>query len=64
MALAVRQPPPPLQGPLIEPQRRDFTTEPTPGALQVGDFPLEYYDDGYPKLPESLDRRKQRSVAA
>src|SRR6476620_10102085 len=24
---------------------------PTPGALQGDDYPLEYYDNGYPKLP-------------
>ena len=29
---------------------------PTPGALQGDDHPLEYYDDGYPKLPACLDR--------
>jgi hypothetical protein len=34
--------------------------------LNGDDFPLEYYDDGYPKLPVYLDRRKpkQDSVAA
>jgi len=30
---------------------------PTPGALQGDDYPLEYYHDGYPKLPACLDRR-------
>src|SRR5262245_55974643 len=30
----------------------------TPGALQGDDYPLEYYEDGYPKLPACLDRRK------
>jgi hypothetical protein len=30
----------------------------TPGALQ-GDYPLEYYEDGYPKLPACLDRRRK-----
>jgi hypothetical protein len=29
----------------------------TPGAIQ-GDYPLEYYADGLPKLPACLDRRK------
>ena len=29
----------------------------TPGAIQGDDYPLEYYEDGYPKLPECLDRR-------
>ena len=28
---------------------------PTPGALQGDDYPLEYYEDGYPKLPVCLD---------
>ena len=31
---------------------------PTPGALQGDDYPLEYHDDGYPKIPACLDRRK------
>ena len=30
---------------------------PTPGALQKDDYQLEYYDDGYPKLPACLERR-------
>ena len=30
---------------------------PTPGALQGDDYELEYYDDGYPRLPACLDRR-------
>ena len=29
----------------------------TPGALP-GNYPLEYYPDGYPKLPACLDRRR------
>jgi hypothetical protein len=33
-------------------------------TLKGDDFPLEYYDDGFPKLPECLDRRKRKSVAA
>jgi hypothetical protein len=36
---------------------------PTPGALQGDDYPLEYYEDGYPKLPACLDRRPKASVA-
>ena len=31
---------------------------PTPGALQGDDYQLEYYEDGYPKLPACLDRRR------
>ena len=30
---------------------------PTPWALQGDDYQLEYYDDGYPRLPACLDRR-------
>ena len=33
---------------------------PTPGALQGDDYPLEYYEEGYPKLPACLDRRVSR----
>ena len=36
---------------------RDEQHGPTPGALQGDDYPLEYYGDGYPKLPACLDRR-------
>ena len=36
---------------------RDFHHGPTPEALQGDDYPLEYYEDGYPKLPACLDRR-------
>jgi hypothetical protein len=37
----------------------------TPGALQGDDYPLDYYKDGYPKLPDCLRRRKPRlDVAA
>ena len=28
------------------------------GPLQGDEYPLEYYPDGYPKLPSCLDRRK------
>jgi hypothetical protein len=35
----------------------------TPGALQ-GDYPLEYYADGQPKLPACLDRRKPKLAEA
>jgi hypothetical protein len=31
----------------------------TPGATR-GDYPLEYYDDGFPKLPACLDRRQSK----
>jgi hypothetical protein len=29
---------------------------PTAGALQGDDYPLEYYEDGYPKLPACVER--------
>ena len=31
--------------------------------LQGDDYPLEYYEDGYPKLPACLDRRAARQRA-
>jgi hypothetical protein len=37
---------------------------PTPGALQGDDVQLEYYEDGYPKLQEFLDRRRKLAEAA
>ncbi len=37
---------------------RDEQRGPTPGALQGNDYQLEYYEDGYPKLPACLDRRR------
>jgi hypothetical protein len=33
----------------------------TPGALP-GNYPLEYYDDGHPKLPECLNRRPKPAL--
>jgi hypothetical protein len=36
---------------------------PTLGALQGDDYPLEYYVDGYPKLPACLDRRPGPALA-
>jgi hypothetical protein len=36
---------------------------PTPGALQGDDCALEYYEDGYPKLPACLDRRALPAMA-
>ena len=29
-----------------------------PGVLEGDDYQLDYYEDGYPKLPACLDRRK------
>jgi len=43
---------------------RDKHVWPTPGALQGDDYPLEYHEDGYPKLPACLDRlRKSEPLA-
>jgi hypothetical protein len=36
---------------------------PTPGALQGDAYPLEYYGDGYPKLPACLDCRTRPAMA-
>ena len=36
----------------------------TPGALQGDDYPLEYYEDGYPKMPACLDRRPVKLAEA
>lgn len=41
---------------------RDFHHGPTPGALQGDDYPIEYYPDGYPKLPPCLDRGRKSST--
>ena len=35
----------------------------TTGALRGDDYPLEYYEDGYPKLPACLDRRRKLVLA-
>ena len=32
---------------------------PTPGALQGDDYPLEFYQNGFPKLPECLRRTRE-----
>ena len=37
---------------------RDLAVEIPPGALHGDDVELEYYEDGYPKLPACLDRRR------
>ena len=36
--------------------RDEHPNGPTPGALQGDDYQLEYYADGYPKLPDCLRR--------
>ena len=38
---------------------REAVTGPS-AALQGDEYPLEYYEDGYPKLPVCLDRRPER----
>jgi hypothetical protein len=50
----------PATGTLPSHRSTDLQAGPTPGALQGDDYPLEYYPDGYPKLPACLDRRAQR----
>jgi hypothetical protein len=36
----------------------------TPGALHGDDAQLEYYEDGYPKVPACLDRRRVKLAEA
>ena len=50
-------------GPTMVWPERDFHAGPTPGALQGDDVELEYYEDGYPKLPACLDRRPKPRLA-
>src|SRR5262245_11583737 len=50
-------------GPTMVWPERDDKPWPTPGALQGDDYPLEYYEDGYPKLPACLDRRPKPVLA-
>lgn len=51
--------------PRIVPVVDDASAGPTAGALQGDDYPLDYYDDGFPKLPDCLRRREPRlDVAA
>ncbi len=50
-------------GPTMIWPERDTQPWPTPGALQGDDYPLEYYEDGYPKLPACLDRRPKPLLA-
>ena len=47
---------------MIWPEKHDHHG-PTPGALQGDDYPLEYYEDGFPKLPACLDRRPKPALA-
>jgi hypothetical protein len=44
-------------GPTMVWTERDDKSWPTPTALQGDDYRLEYYEDGYPKLPACLNRR-------
>ena len=37
--------------------------ERVPGVLQDDNYPLEYYENGYPKLPVCLDRRSLPAMA-
>ena len=49
--------------PPAAPPGRDFQLGPTPGALQGDDYPLEFYKDGYPKLPACLNRRVSKGLS-
>ena len=51
MSLANQPPTHTFRGENLDEQRG-----PTPGALQGDDAALDYYEDGYPKLPACLDR--------
>ena len=51
-------------GPTMIWPERDTQPWPTPGALQGDDYQLEYYEDGYPKLPACLDRRRKSEPLA
>ena len=42
---------------------RAFTDQTSRKLLQGDDYPLEYYEDGYPKLPACLDRRPRPTFA-
>lgn len=42
---------------VVWPTTYDLPAGPTPGALQGDHYPLEYCEDGFPKLPACLDRR-------
>jgi hypothetical protein len=53
-----------FDGPTMVWPERDFHAGPTPGALQGDDVTLEYYADGYPKLPACLDRRPKAEPMA
>jgi hypothetical protein len=51
-------------GPTIVWPERDFHPGPIPGALFGDDVQPEYYEDGYPKLPACLDRRRKPELLA
>jgi hypothetical protein len=40
-----------------------FLSSTTLEAIQGDDYPLEYYEDGYPELPARLDRRHKPTLA-
>ena len=43
---------------------KDDPRETPPGTLEGDDYQLEYYEDGYPKLPACLDRRRKPASLA
>ena len=54
--------PPALAPPQPAPRASSYGFgKPGDPPLQGDDYPLEYYEDGFPKLPACLDRRATRS---
>ena len=43
----------------VQPLLASPPDEPVPQPLQDDDYPLEYYEDSYPKLPACLDRSRK-----
>jgi hypothetical protein len=46
-----------FDGPTLVWPERNYTQGPIPGAIHSDDYLVEYYEDGFPKLPACLDRR-------
>ena len=54
-----RAEPMPTLAEVVAIERANFpplTMPPRPPALQGDDYPLEYYEDGFPKIPDCLKR--------
>jgi hypothetical protein len=54
---------PKLRQAILETERVLVVERVTPGALQGDDYPLEYYEDAFPKLLACLDRRPKPAMA-